>query len=163
MEEDQPDSGSFKWGVSTSQSYFPKDSSEFFNGHRENLIEWMRPYSRDDSEIYIRGFLGRMLFSGEEPLKSVEVLSGGEKVRCMLARMMLKGSNVLLLDQPTNHLDLEAITAVNNGLLEFKGVVLLASQDHQLMQTIANRVIEITDTGMVDRMCTYDEYLALKG
>ena len=127
-----------------------------------NLVEWLRQYSSDDSESYLRGFLGRMLFSGEDVYKPVKVLSGGEKVRCMLSRMMLAGSNVLLLDQPTNHLDLESITAVNNGLIDFKGVVLFASHDHQFIQTVANRIIEITPEGCIDRMSTYDEYLEWK-
>lgn len=163
MEHTQPDEGSFKWGLSTSQSYFPKDNSEFFNGCDMNLVEWLRQYSDDDSESYLRGFLGRMLFSGDDVLKAVKVLSGGEKVRCMLSRMMLSGANVLLCDQPTNHLDLEGITAVNNGLSDFKGVVLLSTHDHQLMETVANRIIEITEDGCIDRMCTYDEYLEFKG
>ena len=161
-EETEPDGGSFKWGLSTSRSYFPKDNSAFFNDVDLNLVEWLRQYSSDDSESYLRGFLGRMLFSGEDVYKPVKVLSGGEKVRCMLSRMMLAGSNVLLLDQPTNHLDLESITAVNNGLIDFKGVVLFASHDHQFIQTVANRIIEITPEGCIDRMSTYDEYLEWK-
>ena len=161
--EEEPASGSFKWGISTSQSYFPKDNNEFFDGCDLNLIEWLRQYSTDDHESYLRGFLGRMLFSGDEPLKPVKVLSGGEKVRCMLSRMMLSSANVLLLDQPTNHLDLESITAVNNGLIDFKGVILFATHDHQFMQTVANRVIELTPNGCIDRMGTYEDYLAFKG
>jgi len=163
FEEIEPDAGSFKWGLSTSQSYFPKDNSAFFNDNDYNLIEWLRQYSADDSESYLRGFLGRMLFSGDEVYKPVKVLSGGEKVRCMLSRMMLSGSNVLMLDQPTNHLDLESITAVNNGLIDFKGVILFASHDHQFIQTVANRIIQITDEGCIDRMCTYDEFLDMQG
>lgn len=163
FEEIKPDEGSFKWGLSTSQSYFPKDNSEFFNDSDLNLIEWLRQYSSDDSESYLRGFLGRMLFSGDEVTKAVKVLSGGEKVRCMLSRMMLSGSNVLMLDQPTNHLDLESITAVNNGLMDFKGVILFSSHDHQFIQTVANRIIQITDEGCIDRMCTYDEFLEQQG
>ncbi len=163
FEEIEPDAGSFKWGLSTSQSYFPKDNSAFFNDNDYNLIEWLRQYSTDDSESYLRGFLGRMLFSGDEVYKPVKVLSGGEKVRCMLSRMMLSGSNVLMLDQPTNHLDLESITAVNNGLIDFKGVILFASHDHQFIQTVANRIIQITDEGCIDRMCTYDEFLEMQG
>ncbi|MEG1778520.1 MAG: ATP-binding cassette domain-containing protein [Oscillospiraceae bacterium] len=159
MGEMQPDEGTFKWGVSTSQSYFPKDNAEFFEDNNMNLIEWMRQYSTDEHESYVRGFLGRMLFSGDDPLKPVKVLSGGEKVRCMLSRMMLAGSNILVLDQPTNHLDLESITALNNGLIDFKGVILFASHDHQFIQTIANRIIELTPTGFIDRMTTYDDYL----
>ena len=161
--EEEPASGSFKWGISTSQSYFPKDNNEFFDGCDLNLIEWLRQYSTDDHESYLRGFLGRMLFSGDEPLKPVKVLSGGEKVRCMLSRMMLSSANVLLLDQPTNHLDLESITALNNGLIDFKGVILFATHDHQFMQTVANRVIELTPNGCIDRMGTYEDYLAFKG
>ena len=161
--EEEPASGSFKWGISTSQSYFPKDNNEFFDGCDLNLIEWLRQYSTDDHESYLRGFLGRMLFSGDEPLKPVKVLSGGEKVRCMLSRMMLSSANVLLLDQPTNHLDLESITALNNGLIDFKGVILFATHDHQFMQTVANRVIELTPDGCIDRMGTYEDYLAFKG
>ena len=161
FEEIKPDSGSFKWGLSTSQSYFPKDNSEYFNDCDMNLVEWLRQYSSDDSESYLRGFLGRMLFSGDEVLKPVKVLSGGEKVRCMLSRMMLSSSNVLMLDQPTNHLDLESITAVNNGLSDFKGVILFSSHDHQLIQTVANRIIKITDEGCIDRMCSYDEFLEM--
>ena len=158
----EPDAGSYKWGITTSQSYFPNDNSEFFEGCDLNLIDWLRQYSEDQTESYLRGFLGRMLFAGEDSLKSAKVLSGGEKVRCMLSRMMLSGSNVVMLDQPTNHLDLESITAVNDGLIEFKGNVLFTSHDHQFIQTIANRVIEITATGVIDRLGTYDEFLAFK-
>ena len=143
MGELEPDEGTVKWGVSTSQSYFPKDNSEYFDGHDETLVDWLRQFSEKKDDVYLRGFLGRMLFSGEDVFKSVKVLSGGEKVRCMLSRMMMFGSNVLLLDQPTNHLDLESITAVNNGLIDFKGVVLFASHDHEFTQTVANRIIEI--------------------
>nr|WP_302595125.1 ATP-binding cassette domain-containing protein [uncultured Cellulosilyticum sp.] len=160
--EMEPDEGSFKWGVTTSQSYFPKDNTEFFEGCELNLIDWLRQYSEDQTESYLRGFLGRMLFAGEDSLKPAKVLSGGEKVRCMLSRMMLSGSNVVMLDQPTNHLDLESITAVNDGLIEFKGNVLFTSHDHQFMQTIANRIIEITEDGTIDRIGTYDEFLAFK-
>lgn len=158
--EEEPASGSFKWGISTSQSYFPKDNNEFFDGCDLNLIEWLRQYSTDDHESYLRGFLGRMLFSGDEPLKPVKVLSGGEKVRCMLSRMMLSSANVLLLDQPTNHLDLESIAALNNGLEAVKCNVLVACHDHQLIQTVCNRVFDFTDDGkLIDRKMTYDEYL----
>lgn len=160
--EMEPDEGSYKWGVTTSQSYFPKDNTEYFEGCDLNLIDWLRQYSEDQTESYLRGFLGRMLFAGEDSLKPAKVLSGGEKVRCMLSRMMLSGSNVVMLDQPTNHLDLESITAVNDGLIEFKGNVLFTSHDHQFMQTIANRVIEITEEGTIDRIGTYDEFLAYK-
>ncbi|MCI9575088.1 MAG: ABC-F family ATP-binding cassette domain-containing protein [Clostridiales bacterium] len=163
MGEMQPDEGSFKWGVSTSQSYFPKDNSAYFNGCDLSILKWLEQYSKDTTETYLRGFLGKMLFSGDEVLKPVNVLSGGEKVRCMLSRMMMFGSNVLILDQPTNHLDLESITAVNNGMIDFKGILLFASHDHQFVQTIANRIIEITEDGVVDRMTTFDEYLEMMG
>ncbi|GAB6181396.1 ATP-binding cassette domain-containing protein [Desulfotomaculum defluvii] len=152
------DENSYRWGVSTSRAYFPKDNAEFFNVDL-NLVDWLRQYSRDQEESYVRGFLGRMLFSGEETQKSAQVLSGGEKVRCMLSRMMLSGANVLILDEPTNHLDLESITALNNGLIKFDGTILFVSQDHQFIQTIANRIIEITPKGLIDRQMTYDEYL----
>jgi len=156
-----PDSDSYKWGVSTSQAYFPKDNTDYFNVDL-NLVDWLRQYSREQEESFVRGFLGRMLFSGEETQKSTRVLSGGEKVRCMLARIMLNGANVLLLDEPTNHLDLESITALNNGLSKFEGTILFVSQDHQFIQTIANRIIEITPNGIVDWQMTYDEYLENK-
>jgi ATPase subunit of ABC transporter with duplicated ATPase domains len=159
----EPDSGSFKWGITTSQAYFPKDNNEFFNDCNLNLVDWLRQFSDEKSESYLRGFLGRMLFSGEEALKEASVLSGGEKVRCMLSRMMLSSANVLILDQPTNHLDLESITAVNNGLIDFKSVLLFACHDHQFVQTIANRVIELTPEAVVDRKSSYDEYLEFKG
>ena len=162
MGELELDEGSYKWGVSTSRSYFPKDNSDYFNGCTLSILDWMRQYSKDTTETYLRGFLGRMLFSGEDVFKPVEVLSGGEKVRCMLSRMMMFGSNVLVVDQPTNHLDLESITAVNNGLIDFKGVLLFSSHDHQFTQTVANRIIEITGDGVVDRRQTYDEYIAYK-
>ena len=159
MGEIEPDEGTFKWGVSITQSYFPKDNSKFFDDCRDMIIDWLRQYSKDKTETYLRGFLGRMLFSGEDVFKEVNVLSGGEKVRCMLSRMMMSGANVLLLDQPTNHLDLESITAVNNGLMEFKSNVLFTSHDHEFIQTVANRIIEITPDGMIDKPCTYEEYL----
>ena len=163
----KPDEGSIKWGVSTSRSYFPKDNSEYFDGCSLNLMDWLRQFSPEgyetQNETYIRGFLGRMLFSGDDVYKEVQVLSGGEKVRCMLSRMMLFGSNVLILDQPTNHLDLESITAVNNGLTAFKGNVIFACHDHEFVNTVANRIIEIkADGSIVDRMCTYDEYIEMK-
>ncbi|WKY45816.1 ABC-F family ATP-binding cassette domain-containing protein [Eubacteriaceae bacterium ES2] len=161
-EEIEPDEGSFKWGVSTSQSYFPKDNSLFFNGCSLNICQWLQQYTEEITETYIRGFLGRMLFSGDDIYKEVQVLSGGEKVRCMLSRMMMFGSNVLVMDQPTNHLDLESITAVNNGLIDFKGIILFASHDHQFMQTVANRIIEINAEGITDRLSTYDEFIAFK-
>ncbi len=156
------DSGAFKWGVSTSRSYFPKDNKKFFEVDL-NLIDWLRQYSKESErdENFIRGFLGRMLFSGEEALKKASVLSGGEKVRCMLSRMMLTCANVLILDEPTNHLDLESITALNNGLEKFPGTVLFSSHDHQFIHTIANRIIEITSLGHIDRPnTTFDEYLS---
>lgn len=153
------DSGSFKWGQTITTSYFPKDNSKFFNDVDLNLIDWLRQFSEEQSEIYLRGFLGRMLFSGEEALKEAKVLSGGEKVRCMLSKMMLNGSNVLVFDQPTNHLDLESITSVNNGLKDFKGNILFTSQDHEFIQTIANRIIEVTSDGFNDRTMTYEEYI----
>lgn len=160
MGEMEPDSGSFKWGITTSQAYFPKDNARYFEDCDLTLVDWLRQFSpKDDSESFLRGFLGRMLFSGEEVLKKASVLSGGEKVRCMLSKMMLSGSNVLLLDEPTNHLDLESITALNNGLIAFKGSLIFASHDHQFIQTIANRIIEITPNGIVDKQMTYDEYL----
>ncbi len=161
MEEIQPDEGSFKWGISTSQSYFPKDNTSFFADSDLTLLKWLEQYSRDLTETYLRGFLGRMLFSGDDVFKPVNVLSGGEKVRCMLSRMMMNGANVLILDQPTNHLDLESITALNNGLSEFKGILLFSSHDHEFIQTIANRIIELRPEGANDKMMTYDEYVAL--
>ncbi|WP_243292188.1 ATP-binding cassette domain-containing protein [Bacillus sp. FJAT-47783] len=158
--EMEADSGSFKWGVTTSQSYSPRDNNEYFENNDLNLVDWLRQYSpNDQSETFLRGFLGRMLFSGEEVMKKASVLSGGEKVRCMLSKMMLSGANVLMFDDPTNHLDLESITALNNGLMKFKGAMLFTSHDHQFVQTIANRIIEITPKGMVDKQTTYDEYL----
>ncbi len=159
MGEMEPDSGDFKWGITTSQAYFPTDNSEFFDGVDLNLVEWLRQFSKDQTETFLRGWLGRMLFSGEEALKKASVLSGGEKVRCMLSKMMLSGANVLVLDEPTNHLDLESITALNNGLINYKGTILFTSHDHEFVQTIANRIIEITPKGIIDRQMTYDEYL----
>lgn len=157
--EMEPDSGEFKWGITITKAYFPKDNNEFFNDCDLNLVDWLRQYSDEKSESYLRGFLGRMLFSGDEALKEAKVLSGGEKVRCMLSKMMLSSANVLILDQPTNHLDLESITALNNGLIDYKSVLLFASHDHQFIQTIANRVIELTTDGFNDKKVTYDEYL----
>lgn len=156
----EPDSGTFKWGVTTTQAYFPKDNSEYFAGSEPSLVDWLRQYSpNDQSESFLRGFLGRMLFSGEEVLKKPSVLSGGEKVRCMLSKMMLSGSNVLLLEEPTNHLDLESITALNNGLTAYKSAMIFSSHDHQFVQTVANRIIEISPNGIVDKQMTYDEFL----
>lgn len=159
MGELQADQGSFEWGKTITQAYFPKDNTEYFEGVELNLVDWLRQYSKDQEETFVRGFLGRMLFSGEESLKKASVLSGGEKVRCMLARMMLVGANVLILDEPTNHLDLESITALNNGLIDTEATMLFVSHDHQFVQTIANRIIEITPNGVIDKMCSYDEYL----
>ena len=155
----EPDEGSYKWGGTITTSYFPKDNSEFFDGCNDNIIEWLRQYSKDNTESYLRGFLGKMLFSGDDVYKPVKVLSGGEKVRCMLSRMMMFGANVLIFDQPTNHLDLESITAVNNGLMDFKEVVLFSSHDHQFVETVANRVIKFTENGFVDKKMSYDEFL----
>ena len=160
MEEIEPDEGTFKWGVSTSQSYFPMDNTEYFSKSDMDIINWLKQYSSDTTETYLRGFLGRMLFSGDDVFKSVKVLSGGEKVRCMLSRMMMFGANVLVMDQPTNHLDLESITAVNNGLIDFKGAILLSSHDHQFIQSTANRIIELGAKGIKDKVCTYDEFIA---
>ncbi|MCL2434011.1 MAG: ATP-binding cassette domain-containing protein [Clostridia bacterium] len=155
----EPDGGTLKWGVTTSRAYLPSDNSEFFEGCDYSLIDWLRQFSREQLETDIRGWLGRMLFSGEEANKKAKVLSGGERVRCMLCKMMVSGANVLLLDEPTNHLDLEAITALNNGLMRFPQTLLFTSHDHQFVQTIASRIIEITPEGIVDYLGTYDEYL----
>ena len=160
MGEMEPDEGSYKWGTTTSQSYFPLDNSAFFDGCDLNLVQWLSQYTEETTETFMRSFLGRMLFSGDDVYKAVKVLSGGEKVRCMLSRMMLFGANILVLDQPTNHLDLESITAVNNGLIDFKGNVLFASHDHEFINTIANRIIEIRHDGtIIDRLSTYDDYI----
>ncbi|MFA6076231.1 MAG: ATP-binding cassette domain-containing protein [Negativicutes bacterium] len=156
------DSGEFKWGITTSQAYFPKENNSYFEDCNLTLVDWLRQFSVAQEESFIRGFLGRMLFSGEESLKEAKVISGGERVRCMLSRMMLSGANVLLMDEPTNHLDLESITALNNGLIAFEGTLLFVSHDHQFVQTIANRIIEITPTGLIDKLMTYDEYLDWK-
>lgn len=158
QEQIKPDSGDFKWGVTVTNAYFPKDSDHYFKTD-DNLVDWLRQFSKEKDESFIRGFLGRMLFSGEESLKKASVLSGGEKVRCMLSKMMLSGSNFLTLDDPTNHLDLESITALNNGLIEFKGAMLFYSHDHQFIQTVANRIIEVTPNGIIDKLMTYDEYI----
>lgn len=156
--EMEPDEGSYKWGVTTSNSYFPKDNTKDFSGN-EIIVDWLMQFSPEKDVTYVRGFLGRMLFSGEDGVKKVNVLSGGEKVRVMLSKMMIMGSNVLIMDEPTNHLDMESITALNNGLMKFPGVVLFTSQDHQFIQTIANRIMEITPSGLIDKITTYDEYL----
>ena len=157
----EPDSGTYTWGLTTSLSYFPQENSKYFDNKKINLVDWLRQYSTEQSETYMRGFLGKMLFSGEEALKKANVLSGGEKVRCMLAKMMLSGANIIMLDGPTNHLDLESITAVNDGLIRFKGTVLFASHDHEFIQTVANRIIEL-DVGVKnDKYSSYDEYMDL--
>lgn len=156
----EADSGTYHWGVTTSQSYFPKDNSAFFDDSDLNLVDWLRQFSpEDETETFLRSFLGRMLFSGEEALKKAKVLSGGEKVRCMLSKMMLSKANVLILDEPTSHLDLESITAVNNGLIKFKGSILFTSSDHEFVNSIADRLIEITPSGIVDKSMSYDEYV----
>lgn len=159
MGEVEPDEGEYVWGVTTTRGYLPKDNSAYFEGVELNLVDWLRQYSKDQDESFIRGFLGKMLFSGDEALKKAKVLSGGEKVRCMLSRMMLSGANVVILDEPTNHLDLESIQAVNDGLISFKGNVIFSSHDHKFIETVANRVFEITPAGLVDKMCEFDEYL----
>ena len=160
----QPDKGIFNWGITTNQSYMPLDNTNFFQ-EDINLVDWLRQFTKNDEERheeYMRGFLGKMLFSGDEALKSCKVLSGGEKMRCMFSRMMLQRANVLLLDEPTNHLDLESITTLNNSLTNFKGTILLSSHDHEMLQTVCNRIVELTPKGIIDREMTYDEYLADK-
>ena len=156
--EMEPDEGSYKWGVTTSQSYFPKDNTGLFSGN-ETIVDFLMPFSPEKDPTYVRGFLGRMLFPGEDGIKKVNVLSGGERVRVMLSKMMILASNVLIIDEPTAHLDMESITALNNGLIKFPGVILFTSQDHQFIQTIANRIMEITPGGLIDKISTYDEYL----
>lgn len=157
--EMEPDEGTYKWGVTTSQGYFPKDNTKEFDCD-DTIVDWLTQYSDEKDVTYVRGFLGRMLFSGDDGVKRVKVLSGGEKVRCLLSKMMITGANCLILDEPTNHLDMESITALNNGLIKFKGVILFSSQDHQFIQTTANRIMEITDNGgLIDKITTYDEYL----
>lgn len=157
--EEEPDEGTYKWGVTTSQGYFPKDNTKEFDNDLV-IADWLAQYSDDKDATYVRGFLGRMLFAGEDGVKKVRVLSGGEKVRCLLSKLMIMGSNVLILDEPTNHLDMESITALNNGLIKFPGVLLFSSQDHQFVQTTANRIMELTNNGLIDKQTTYDEYLA---
>ena len=156
--EMEPDEGDYKWGITTSQSYFPKDNTKLFDTD-DTIVDWLMPFSPEKDVTYVRGFLGRMLFAGDDGVKRVRVLSGGERVRVMLSKMMILGSNVLIFDEPTNHLDMESITALNNGVIKFPGVVLFTSQDHQFVQTIANRIIEITPNGLIDKITTYDEYL----
>lgn len=160
--ETPADSGTFAWGITTTRSYFPTDNSKYFAGDEDTLVDWLRQYSEDKDETFLRGFLGKMLFSGNDALKKPSVLSGGEKVRCMFSMMMLSGANVLILDGPTNHLDLESITAVNEGLKKFKGVVIFTSHDHELIQTVANRVIELDGGVIYDNHITYEEYLEIK-
>ncbi len=159
MGEMEPDEGTYKWGVTTSQAYFPKDSSKEFDNDY-TIVDWLTQYSEEKDATYVRGFLGRMLFAGDDGVKKVKVLSGGEKVRCLLSKMMISGANILVLDEPTDHLDMESITALNNGLIKFPGVILFASRDHQIVQTTANRIMEIVPGGkMIDKITTYDEYL----
>lgn len=162
MGELVPTSGKIDWGITTTRAYLPNDNSEYFKDDRLDLINWLRQYSKDQTETFLRGFLGRMLFSGEEALKKCNILSGGEKVRCMLSKMMLSGSNVLVMDNPTNHLDLETITALNEGLIDFKGTLIFTSHDHEFIQTIANRVISLEQKGVRDEECTYDQFLGLE-
>ena len=156
--EMEPDEGSYKWGITTSTSYFPKDNSKEFDND-DTIVDWLTQYSPEKDATYVRGFLGRMLFAGDDGVKKVKVLSGGEKVRCMLSKMMISGSNVLILDEPTDHLDMESITALNNGLIKFPGVILFSSRDHQIVQTTANRIMELVPGGLIDKITTYDEYL----
>ena len=156
--EEKSDNGVVKWGVTIGSAYLPNDNSKYFKSS-DNLIDWLRQFSKEKDETFIRGFLGRMLFSGEETLKQVNVLSGGEKVRCMLSKLMLQQPNMLILDEPTNHLDLESITAFNNALKDYKGTVLFATHDHEFAQTVANRVIELTPSGSIDRLMTFDDYI----
>ena len=160
MGEEKADAGTYKWGVTTSQAYFPKDNTAEFDCDL-TIAEWLTQYSEIKDVTYVRGFLGRMLFAGEDGVKKVRVLSGGEKVRCLLSKMMISGANILLLDEPTNHLDMESITALNNGLIKFPGVALFTCHDHQFVETTANRIMEITPAGtLIDKITTYDEYLA---
>ena len=156
--EMEPDEGSYKWGVTTTQTYFPKDNTAEFTSE-DSIVDWLMQYSPEKDVTFVRGFLGRMLFSGDDGLKKVNVLSGGERVRCMLSKMMMSGANTMLLDEPTNHLDMESITALNNSLIKYPGVLLFTSQDHQFVQTVANRIMELTPGGLIDKQCTYDEYL----
>ena len=157
--EDTDFEGEFKWGVTTISAYLPADNTEYFEGKNLNLVDWLRQYSEEKDETFIRGFLGRMLFSGEETQKQCTVLSGGEKVRCMLSRMMMYKGNVLTMDEPTNHLDLESITALNNGMKDFRGTIIFTSRDHELTQTVCDRILEITPGGLIDREMPFDEYI----
>ena len=154
----EPDEGELVWGTTITKDYSPKDNNYLFEMDL-NIVDWLRQYSKDPDETYVRSFLGRMLFSGEEALKKVEVLSGGEKVRCVLSKLMLSGANFLIFDEPTNHLDMESITALNEGMEKFKGIMMFTSHDHQLTQTVANKIIDITNNEVIVRECTYDEYL----
>ena len=156
--EMEQDEGSYKWGVTTTQTYFPKDNTAEFTSE-DSIVDWLMQYSPEKDVTFVRGFLGRMLFSGDDGLKKVNVLSGGERVRCMLSKMMMSGANTMLMDEPTNHLDMESITALNNSLIKYPGVLLFTSQDHQFVQTVANRIMELTPGGLIDKQCTYDEYL----
>ena len=156
--EMEPDSGSYKWGLTTTQAYFPKDNSAEFNND-DTIVDWLTQYSPEKDVTYVRGFLGRMLFAGEDGVKKVKVLSGGEKVRCMLSKMMISGANVLMFDEPTDHLDMESITALNNGMKKFPGVIIFSSRDHQVVETTANRIMEIINGQLIDKITTYDEYL----
>ncbi|MBS1733302.1 MAG: ATP-binding cassette domain-containing protein, partial [Bacteroidetes bacterium] len=160
----QADAGTYEWGTTVTNAYLPNDNSEYFVGNNDNLMDWLRQYvppgTKDVDEDFLRGFLGKMLFSGDEIMKKTNVLSGGEKVRCMISKMMLQNPNVLILDEPTNHLDLESIIAFNDSMIAYTGIVLLTTHDHQFMQTVANRIIEITPNGMIDKLMTYDDYLA---
>ena len=158
---DKDYTGEFKWGVTITPADMPIENAEYFDGVKDNLVDWLRNYTSkaEADEQFIRGFLGKMLFSGEEVMKKVSVLSGGEKMRCMFSKMMLQGANFLLFDEPTNHLDLESITALNNGMVDFKGSMLFTSRDHELTETVANRIIELTPKGIIDKLMTYDEYI----
>ena len=158
MGEMEPDEGDYKWGITTSQSYFPKDNTKDFDCD-DIIVDWLTQYSEIKDATYVRGFLGRMLFAGDDGIKKVKVLSGGEKVRVMLSKLMISGANVLVIDEPTDHLDMESITALNNGLIKFPGVLIFSSRDHQVVQTTANRIFEIVNGKLIDKITTYDEYL----
>jgi ATPase subunit of ABC transporter with duplicated ATPase domains len=158
-DEIKPDTGTYEYGITIKKSYLPNDNSPYFEGVDLNLIDWLRQFSAEKDETFIRGFLGKMLFSGEESLKSAKVLSGGEKVRCMLSKLMLDLPNFVIADDPTNHLDLESIQSLNNSFIDYKGTIVFQSHDHEFINTIANRIIEITPNGLIDKICTYDEYL----
>lgn len=156
--EIEPDSGELVWGTTISKDYFPKDNNYLFT-EKITIVDWLRQYSKDPDETYVRSFLGRMLFSGEEALKNVDVLSGGEKVRCVLSKLMLSGANFLMFDEPTNHLDMESITALNEGMQKYKGIMIFTSHDHQLTQTVANKIVDISNNNVIIRECTYDDYI----